>query len=87
MCLSVAQIVLRYRTVICPNTCFDGYADSNYTIMERVSFQITKLHLDQKLAKYISIGPVNQKLNAMPQIEEKHEECVWLFVGALWNTN
>lgn len=33
--------------------------------MERVSFQITKLHLDQKLAKYVSIGPVNQKLNVM----------------------
>lgn len=55
--------------------------------MERVYFQLTKLHLDQKLANYVSIGPVNQKLNVMPQIEEKHEECVWLFLGVLWNTN
>lgn len=55
--------------------------------MERVSFQITKLHLDPKLVKYVSTGPVSQNLNAMPQIEEKHEECVWLFLGVLWNTN
>lgn len=86
MCLSVAQIVQAW-TEVRPNTRFDGYADSNYTIMERVSFQITKLHLDQKLANYVSIGPVNQKLNAIPQIEEKHEECVCLFLGVLWNTN
>lgn len=86
MCLSVAQIV-RAWTEVHPNACFDGYADSNSTIMERVYFQLTKLHLDQKLANYVSIGPVNQKLNVMPQIEEKHEECVWLFLGVLWNTN
>lgn len=55
--------------------------------MERVSFQITKLHLDQKLANYVSIGPVNQKLNTMPQIEVEHEESVWLFLGVLWSTN
>lgn len=86
MCLSVAQIVQAW-TELSPNTCFDGYADSNCTIVERVSFQITKLHLDQKLANYVSTGLVNQKLNAMSQIEEKHEECLRLFLGVLWNTN
>lgn len=55
--------------------------------MERVSFQITKLHLDPKLVKYVSTGPLSENLNAMPQIEEKHEECVWLFLGVLWSTN
>lgn len=86
MCLSVVQIVQAW-TEVHPNTCFDGYADSKHIIIEKVSFQITKLHLDWKLANYVCIGPVNEKLNVMPQIEEKHEECVWLFLGVLWNTD
>lgn len=36
---------------------------------------------------YVSTGLVNQKLNVMPQVEEKHEECEWQFLGVLWNTN
>lgn len=55
--------------------------------MERASFQTTKLHLDPKLVKYVSAGPVSQNLNVMPQIEKKREECMWLFLGGLWNTN
>lgn len=48
--------------------------------MERVSFQITKLHLDQQLAKYVSIGPVNQKLNVM----HKWRKSMKSVYGYLW---
>lgn len=29
----------------------------------------------QVVVKYVSTGFVNQTLNVMPQMEEKHEEC------------
>lgn len=41
----------------------------------------------QIVVKYVSTGLLNQKLNVMPQIEEKHEECEWQFLGVLWHTN
>lgn len=41
----------------------------------------------QIVVKYVSTGLVNQKLNVMPQIEEKHEECERQFLEVLWNAN
>lgn len=41
----------------------------------------------QIVVKYVSTGLVNQKLDVMPQIEEKHEEREWQFLEVLWNTN
>lgn len=41
----------------------------------------------QIVVKYVSTGLIHQKLNVVPQIEEKHEECKWQFLGVLWNTS